>query len=497
MKFIDAIGIYLRVSKEDEEEKVESNSIRNQRELLLHFIKEKEEFVSCKILEFTDDGYSGTNFNRPGIQALLRAIKIKEIQCIIVKDFSRFGRNYIEIGDYLEQIFPFLGIRFISINDGFDNIKSNEIGALDVALKNLIYDLYSKDLSKKITSALLVKKRKGEFLGSSAPYGYEKDKDKKNALVIDDKAAKIINRIFKLTLEGEKRTEIAKMLNKEGIDTPGEYLRKKNNHSMWQHFEGKPMWTAQTIGRILRNPIYIGSVSNNKNKRKEIGSKKGIKLSEKDWLIREDIHKSIVTRHEFDLAQETFQNHGTRKISSENKHLLKGILRCGYCNHLMELKEDTCFCDYMRFSESSQCVQAVVEKNKVMEAISLVLMQYTQLIVGEEKMDIILLTSSFVNEIDKRKKINRQIKKYKLAYIECYEDYKRERISLEKYKRRKKEIDDALCKLRDEEGGGQVVNQIDFREKEGKKKSDKEMLYEVIATIWVYSPDRIEIDFLT
>lgn len=204
------IGIYLRVSKEDEESEIESNSIKNQRELISHFVKERDEFNACKLVEFLDDGYSGRNFERPEIQKLLRGVKKKEIQCIIVKDFSRFGRNYIEIGDYLEQIFPFLGVRFISINDNYDSEKADGMQkGLDLAIRNLIYDLYSKDLSKKILSSLEIKKVKGDFLGTSAPYGYKKDKNKKNRLVIDKEAAKIVTKIFELSIEGKKRKEIA------------------------------------------------------------------------------------------------------------------------------------------------------------------------------------------------------------------------------------------------------------------------------------------------
>ncbi|NLZ80443.1 MAG: recombinase family protein [Clostridiales bacterium] len=500
MDSIYTIGIYLRISKEDEGEEFESNSIRNQRELLTRFIRQKPEFESCKVLEFIDDGYSGTNFHRPGIQRLLLQVKRKEIHCILVKDFSRFGRNYIEVGDYLEQIFPFIGVRFISINDGYDNAKADEMErTLDIAIKNLIYDLYSKDLSKKIISALEIKKIKGDFLGSSPPYGYEKNKDNRNLLVIDKEAAKVIKRIYKLTLEGEKRAAIARQLNQEGVATPGEYLRIKNNHTMWKFSEQKAMWTAQTIGRILRNPIYIGSVTNNKYKRKEIGSSKRVKVSVKEWKICKEIHKPIITRNEFILVQNTFQTHKDRKVTSEKEYPLSGILRCGNCKHLMERRNIIYYCDYKRFNGSNHCMEAVVEENEIVDAILFILKQYSLLASDEKVSNVTSIKIKDINifRMDNKNHINRQIKRWKTAYLDCYEDYKRERISLEGYAARKKEINNILHKLKEEQINLLEINAVDYVKKDLYEKDKKEILQETISTVWVYSPDRIEIAFLT
>lgn len=490
MNSVYCMGIYLRVSKEDEGEELESNSIRNQRELLYQFIKEKPEFATCKVEEFVDDGYSGTNFYRPGIQRLLDGVKKKEIHCILVKDFSRFGRNYIEIGEYLEQIFPFLGVRFISINDRYDSGRGEGQG-LDMAIKNLLYDLYSKDLSKKIVSALEIKKGKGDFLGTSPPYGYKKDKNKKKFLVVDKEAAEIIKRIYTLTIEGKRRTEIARDFNKEGITTPGEYLRMKHNHNMWQFSEEKPMWTAQTIGRILRNPVYIGVVINSKYKRKEIGSSKKIKLSTDSWKVNKEAHEPIISVKDFILAQDTFQIHRKRKESYERKDSLRGIFRCGNCKYLMESRNKGYFCDYKRFTGSDRCKDAVALEDEMIEGIFFILNQYA-LLINEKK-----VKKSTLLEIEDEKHIKRQIKRWKTAYLSCYEDYKRERLSLEGYVARKAEISNILDKLKEKEITLQEINRESYSSSDKKIINKKEILQGLVSNVWVYSSDRIEIDFLT
>ncbi|MPM77448.1 hypothetical protein SDC9_124451 [bioreactor metagenome] len=187
------IGIYLRLSDEDENGK-ESDSIKGQREIIHDYLLKNQYLASYETLEFCDDGFSGTDFQRPGVTELLRRAQDGEISCIIVKDFSRFGRNYIEVGNYLEQVFPFLGIRFISVNDNFDSDKvSNNGEFIGRAFQNLIYDLYSRDLSLKISTGKRVKAEQGKFITAFAPYGYQKSKEQK--LVVDEESAPVVERI--------------------------------------------------------------------------------------------------------------------------------------------------------------------------------------------------------------------------------------------------------------------------------------------------------------
>ena len=223
------VALYMRLSSEDANEG-ESFSIRNQRDLLHNFLKSRREFDGCTVMEFCDDGYTGTNFDRPGIQKML-SMAGNPIQCIIVKDFSRFGRNLLDVGDYLDQIFPFLGVRFIAVNENYDS--KNSIGSsvsLDVSLKAMVYEMYSRDISEKIRCVQQAKMKKGEYLCAIAFYGYKRSATQKNKLEVDGKVADVVRRIFQMAVGGMTPTQIALRLNAEGIPSPLVYRRE--NHKI-------------------------------------------------------------------------------------------------------------------------------------------------------------------------------------------------------------------------------------------------------------------------
>ena len=295
------IAIYLRLSKEDDKWKEESYSIAMQRVLLKKYIEEN--FADCEVIEFCDDGYTGTNFERPGMQEMLERIRNSEIDCVIVKDFSRFARDYIELGSYLEQIFPFLGVRFISVNDGYDSAKVHGgIADLDMNFKNLLYDLYSRDLSDKVRSSLAIRKEKGQYVSANSPFGYEKDPKDRHALLIAEDEAEIVRRIFSLTLEGHTSVEIAKLFNETGIKTPVEFKMEKGKTSRvpkWERF----LWSSSTICQILRNEIYIGNIVQKKFTKDFVGGKNHLNPRE-DWLVTYGHHEPIINKEVFDKVQE-------------------------------------------------------------------------------------------------------------------------------------------------------------------------------------------------
>lgn len=256
------LALYMRLSSEDENIG-ESDSIKNQRELLHRFVAEKREFKDWEILEFQDDGYSGTNFNRPQIKRLLMLVRQKRIDCIIVKDFSRFGRNYIDVCDYLEQVFPLYGVRFIAVNDIYDSnqTKGSSVG-MDVALKSMVSELYSRDISTKIRSSNKVRWSNGKYLGTIAFYGYQLSETTKNKLVIDDQAAVMVRRIFQMAADGVNPNEIAVLLNKEKIPSPLAY-RKQNGTDLdrgWKVADDRLLWTRFAIKRILCDGRYTGKL---------------------------------------------------------------------------------------------------------------------------------------------------------------------------------------------------------------------------------------------
>ena len=222
-------AIYLRLSKEDDDRvkeggKTESNSIANQRSLIKEFLKKHPEITFVR--EFCDDGFTGTDFNRPAFNDMMESIKRGEINCIIVKDFSRFGREYIESGNYLQKIFPRLGIRFIAITDNYDSANKDQAGNdIVVPIKNFINDSYSRDISVKVRSNLEIKRKNGEFVGSHVVYGYQRSEEDKHKLEIDKGAAAVVQRIFQMKVDGSSPGQIAKRLNEEGILSPLEYKR--------------------------------------------------------------------------------------------------------------------------------------------------------------------------------------------------------------------------------------------------------------------------------
>lgn len=275
---------YLRLSIEDGD-KAESNSIGNQRELIRDFAAERPGLHLIE--EYADDGYTGTNFERPGFKRMMEDIKSGKINCIIVKDLSRLGRNYIEMGKYLEQIFPMMGIRFIAINDNYDNAntESSDSDSIVVPFKNLLNDSYCRDISIKVRSQLDMKRRKGEFIGGYAIYGYCKDKRNKNRLVVDEYAADIVRSIYRRKLEGMSAQAIAEQLNSENVLAPSEYKRlcglnyhsgfKAGTHAKWQ---------AIQVLRILKNEVYTGTMV--QGRRQKINYKI-VQLSDKRKVLKE------------------------------------------------------------------------------------------------------------------------------------------------------------------------------------------------------------------
>lgn len=204
--------LYIRLSDADDDLKfkTESESIANQRTLLYRFIRARREFDGYEVVEFIDDGYSGTNGNRPSFERMIESLKNGEANVVICKDFSRFFRDYVEIGDYLERIFPFLGVRFIAVNDGYDSddYKGSTAG-MEVVMKYIVYSYYSRDLSQKIKTVMSTRKSKGEFVASQPPYGYMKDPDVKRKIIPNPDTAPVVRKIFDLALEGKTPTEIA------------------------------------------------------------------------------------------------------------------------------------------------------------------------------------------------------------------------------------------------------------------------------------------------
>lgn len=349
------IAIYIRLSKEDAGSVAESNSVKMQRLLLQRYAA--EHFSDYELLEFCDDGYTGTNFDRPGVQALLVMVKELKIDCILVKDFSRFARDYIELGSYLEQIFPFMGVRFISVNDGYDSKNYHgSLADIDVNFKNLLYDLYSKDLSQKVRSSLSVKKEQGQYVSANCPFGYDKDKKDRHRLLIEEDEADVVRRIFALTLEGNTSSRIARLFNEEGVKTPIVFKIEKGKTSRVPKGR-KFLWSSGTICQILRNEVYIGNAVQKKTTREFVGGKNRLNARE-DWLVTSGNHEPIIDRETFYRVQQG--RGGKRSPAKSGEHPLTGKLVCGCCgkNLCYRTGLNSYFsCSHRYYSGEENCVR--------------------------------------------------------------------------------------------------------------------------------------------
>ena len=332
---MDKIAIYLRLSKEDDLMKDESNSIANQRELIMDYIRKDKKLRKMEVIELKDDGYSGKNLNRPGVQQLLEIVRKQQVKVIIVKDLSRFSRDYLVIGQYTEQIFPFMGIRFIAINDNYDSsLCEGGVGEIDVAFKALLYDFYSEDLSQKVKSAIAVRKEQGKFMNTYAPYGYKKCEKDRYMLEIDLKGAEVVRRIFADYASGKGILKISAELNKEGVDAPAAYIRKRDGKDYFRKVKQQNNWVPYMVSRILRNEIYGGTAVINKAHSRGVGSGGGEYYPKEEWKRIENAFPALIDPDVYQAVWKKLAKNKGPQIKNES-HLLKGKVYCGNCGYCM------------------------------------------------------------------------------------------------------------------------------------------------------------------
>lgn len=328
---------YYRLSKEDGD-KAESDSIVNQKALVREFLKVHSDIQIYK--ERVDDGYTGVNFERPSFQAMLEDIKSGRVNCVIVKDLSRFGRNYIEAGRYIEKIFPYLGVRFIAINDNIDTASAASASdELLIPFKNLINDAYCRDISIKVRSHLDMKRENGQYISPFAPYGYKKSEQNKNQLVIDEKAASVVRQIFKWKIDGMSSARIADKLNQLGIPTPIAY-KHINGDALHCEFQKKSdsKWMANSVNRILGNEIYTGTLLQGKTSSPSYKVRKRTKKAEQDWIRCENCHEPIISAEDFDMVKKTNRQDTRVAPDEQTLYLFSGIAKCGHCGGNMTRK---------------------------------------------------------------------------------------------------------------------------------------------------------------
>lgn len=330
------VAIYLRLSKEDDDlscssgAKSESNSISNQRKLIYDFMKSHPELELYD--EYKDDGKSGSNFDRAEFQRMMKDIEAGKVNCVVVKDQSRFGRDYIDVGKYKEKIFPKLGVRFITINEGYDSLSATSSDDLAFTINSFVYDFYIRDISTKIRTNLTAKKQNGEYAGAFVAYGYVKDSNDKSKLVVDQFAADVVRDIFRWKIEGLSPQNIAVRLNELGIPSPAEYKKLSgSNYKTSFQTSSKAVWSHVSVRRILKNEIYLGVMIQGKRTTPNYKTKTVVTKAESEWLRVEGTHEAIIFVRDFELVQELLRDDTHCRAGDVTVPVYAGRIYCGDC----------------------------------------------------------------------------------------------------------------------------------------------------------------------
>ena len=502
------IAKYIRLSMEDldlcdSEEKAESVSISNQRNFINVFMEQKEEFKGAEVREFVDDGYSGTNFDRPAMKEMLRLCKQGEINCIIVKDLSRFGRNYLEVGDYLEQIFPFLGIRFISINDGFDSKNFfGQTGGMDVAFKNFIYEMYSRDLSEKVKSGVTTCMKRGEYYAGCMVYGYQKSSDGKR-MEIDEGAAVTIRRIFRELADGKSAKTLAIELNAEGVPTRLTYKQAKGEQ-LNRHYKAD-IWNRNKIHSIIHNRVYQGDMVYRKAVHTRVGSKRKVTQQEEKWFVIPEHHEAILSRELFKKANDSIRKRKTAEYDRSSVH--RGVVFCGCCGNRLELRKTKTpyyLCKRRNLLDDAACNELRVEKEQIERTIWTIWQEHCRLFAT---IPVASLYEQQIEKLRKQEKILKQsLERFPAEKINLYEQFCSSRVKQDMFLKEKDQLSkqEEVVRKEIEKVSGQI-DMLEKRQKNYQCAADlveryrtsealtEEFMSEMVEKIVVYEDKRIEI----
>lgn len=433
---------YYRLSKEDgdveEGSSEESCSITSQRTCVGRYIRQHfgSDFVTAEIV---DDGYSGTNMDRPGMQRLLRLVKAGQVQTIIVRDLSRFARNYLEAGHYLEFVFPMYDVRFISVNDQFDSKALGEsTGGLELAIRNLINEMYSKDISRKIKSVVDMKKLNGEYVYGTPPYGYKKG-EKKNTIVPDEEAAQVVRQIFSWAAEGITITQIANRLNAGQVTTPSVYLASARGK-----YPTRKFWTFESVRNILKKRIYTGDTEAFQSHVVKVGSSHVKMIPPEQRQIVSCTHEALISREVYFLAQNTIKsNRKSRPSATQNP--MTSLLICGCCGNRLEKgksQNKNWLCTSARYQTKLGCSQIRINDEKIQQIVLNAIVAQCRLLDAKvRKFD------STGDVRDKRELLQREqqngrrkIEQMRAKKMKLYEDYVTGALDKKVYIRKKEEL---------------------------------------------------------
>ena len=495
------IALYIRLSAEDF--KVGSLSIENQYRELRQYVDTMEGIKNIEIREFVDNGYSGTNFERPAVQELLDLVREGRINCIIVKDFTRFGRNSIEVGYFMERVFPLYGVRFISVSDNFDSSKLHgDTGGINVAFKYLVGEFYSRDLSIKVKSAKYVKCQRGEYQSKCCPYGYQKSSD--GRLELDEEAASIVRLIFDMAHNGYGISKIAKELFQRGIPTPAEYKAVKGEIYSDRPHERR-IWSTATIRGMLKDERYAGTYIAGKWESTEIGRKSSKRKEESQWIKIPNHHPPLISMDLFTQVQ--IQLFGKKRATPcARVYSLRHKVYCGCCHYAMlrtSEKSPWFRCWHSDVDDTAPCHGLKILECDLESAVYEILSNQARIILNLDD-----LASADALDIQRAKQ-----SEYHSRIEDCidkkqalYEQLSLKKITANEYKVRKAEIDRELEHLKQIHSAVTAqIEQVQMDEKT--RQAQKELAREVVKSgkitddlantlierVYVYPDNEIEI----
>ena len=427
--------MYLRLSREDGDSS-ESNSISNQRQIIKSYAKENDIKLSY---EYVDDGFSGSNFDRPHFKNMIDDLNKGKFNIIIVKDLSRFGRDYIESGKYLQKIFPEKGIRFISVNDNYDSENADMSDThLILPIRNFINDSYCRDISMKVKSSKEVKRKNGEFIGAFAPFGYKKDDKDKHKLVIDKEVSHIIERIFNMKIEGYSSKAIADFLNSIGTITPSKHKENNGDNFNTGFIVKNAKWDAKMINRIISNKVYIGVLEQGKTTKLNYKSKKEIDVSKEDWIVIQNAHEPIISKSIYLLANKMLLR--DVKQSKYKPCILSGMLYCKDCGSPMVRRKVKAKDGYnifyicSEYNNTGDCSRHSIKEEYIIKAtiygLNDYLSKYNELLEKVSAIDVSKLTLKV--DFDS---LNAEKKKYERLRQSLYMDLEEELITTEEFEK--------------------------------------------------------------
>ena len=509
-------GLYLRLSRDDD--KYESESISSQRDILQDFVRRNPDITVFDI--YVDDGFTGTNFDRPDFKRMEDDLRAKKINCIIVKDLSRFARNCIEIGNYLSILFPYLKTRFICVNDNVDSFLDPEsLDNISTKFKNLINDEYCRDISVKVKSSLTIRRENGEYIGSFPCYGYKKDTSDYHKLVIDEEAAEVVRDIFRMFLAGGSVRGIVRVLNGRGILTPAQY-KKKLYPKYNPPSEKNATWTMRTVRRILTNQMYVGDLVQNVMNNISYRIQKCRPVEKENYIIVPDTHEAIISREDFAKVADLLRRDTRESPKTQKLNALSGFIKCGDCKRGMIKKSmNNGFKDYSYYICSTYknrgkelCSKHTIQAEKVENAV-LSFLQFHLKLVAEIEPLLELINNSPERAKKSAKleaaleKLKGELKKYRQLKAELYPDFKAGLIELSEYEMFRTKYDVSMSDIEEKikqtqekiieiEQGISPENAFikAFIEQKSIPELTREVVSIFIENIYVFEDNRIEIN---